>query len=144
MSNPDSETAKLISGHVSSSTTGRSGSATPRSPSELTRVSTPKSTHIGLAGEKGFEEILREKLASSTLTLNKSVLLTSGKVPKEGSAVAPNRKEHSEQGKVKRYVYIEYARAASVWGFFLFFLSILGNQASSIAGSYSLRAWGKI
>lgn len=31
-------------------------------------------------------------------------------------------KEHSEQGRVKRSVYVEYVKAASRGGFFLFLL----------------------
>jgi hypothetical protein len=144
MSNPNSETAKLISGHGGTSTPGRSGSVTPRSPSEVTRVSTPKSSQGSIGDEKGFEDVLREKLASRTLTLNKSILLTKGEMPKQGTVTSASRKEHSEQGRVKRSVYIEYTRAASVWGFVLFFFSVLGYQASSIAGTYSLRAWGNV
>jgi ATP-binding cassette subfamily C (CFTR/MRP) protein 1 len=142
VSDPESETARLVLGHGGgASTPGRSGSATPRSPSEVTRVSTPKSSHPSI-DEKGFEELLREKLSRSNLSLDKSLLIASGEMPKQGTITTASRKEHSEQGRVKRTVYLEYARAASIWGFVLFFFLIVGNQVTAIAGTYSLRAWG--
>lgn len=142
MSTPDSEFAKLIAGH-GTSTPGRSGSVTPRSPSEATRLSTPKTSGSDVIDEKGFDDILREKLSNRSLNLSKSMILANGELPKKGTVTDASRKEHSEQGRVKREVYLEYARAASYWGFATFFLTVIIHQVSYISGTYSLRAWGR-
>lgn len=51
-------------------------------------------------------------------------------------------KEYSEQGRVKKDVYIQYIQAASTTGFALFLLATVTQQASSILGNIVLRAWG--
>ncbi|KAL6300043.1 metal resistance protein YCF1 [Sparassis latifolia] len=52
-------------------------------------------------------------------------------------------KEHSEQGRVKRDVYLQYIEAASKAGFIFFVLSTMLQQITSVAGNNTLRAWGE-
>ena len=52
-------------------------------------------------------------------------------------------KEHSEQGRVKKDVYLQYIEAASKIGFALFVLAIVFSQVISVAANNTLRAWGE-
>lgn len=52
-------------------------------------------------------------------------------------------KEHSEQGKVKKDVYVKYIQAASTSGFILFLLATITQQGTSILGNIVLKSWGE-
>lgn len=52
-------------------------------------------------------------------------------------------KEHSEQGRVKRNVYVQYIKAASRAGFFGFLLAVIAQQAVNILANLTLRDWGE-
>ncbi|KAF7360533.1 hypothetical protein MVEN_00784300 [Mycena venus] len=52
-------------------------------------------------------------------------------------------KEYSEQGSVKRRVYVQYIKAASKAGFIVFLLAVAGQQAMTLFGNLTLRAWGE-
>jgi ATP-binding cassette subfamily C (CFTR/MRP) protein 1 len=52
-------------------------------------------------------------------------------------------KEHQEQGSVKMEVYKQYIYAASKTGFILYLLTIIGQQATSVLGTLTLRYWGE-
>ena len=52
-------------------------------------------------------------------------------------------KEHSEQGRVKRDVYVRYVEAASGIGFALFVGATVLSQIVSVAANNTLRAWGE-
>ena len=52
-------------------------------------------------------------------------------------------KEHSEQGQVKRDVYNQYIRAASIFGFLVFIVVSVGQLIATIGGNLVLRAWGE-
>lgn len=51
--------------------------------------------------------------------------------------------EHQERGRVKVGVYKEYIKAASVTGFGLFLLAVIGQQAASVMSTIALRYWGE-
>ena len=52
-------------------------------------------------------------------------------------------KEHTEQGRVKKDVYIQYVEAASKIGFAIFVVSVMIAQLVSLAANNTLRAWGE-
>lgn len=52
-------------------------------------------------------------------------------------------KEHSEQGRVKKDVYIQYIEAASKTGFTLVILATFASQLVSVAANSVLRLWGE-
>lgn len=52
-------------------------------------------------------------------------------------------KEHIEQGRVKRDVYLQYIEAASTAGFVFFVLFTVLQQITAVAGNNTLRAWGE-
>lgn len=51
--------------------------------------------------------------------------------------------EHSEQGQVKRDVYVQYVDAASKLGFTAFLIAILLQQGLSVLANITLRDWGE-
>lgn len=51
--------------------------------------------------------------------------------------------EHSEQGQVKRDVYLQYLEAASKLGFTAFLIATLLQQAVSVLANITLRDWGE-
>ena len=51
-------------------------------------------------------------------------------------------KEHSEQGRVKREVYVKYIEAASRAGFIAFIVATVLQQVAALLGNNALRAWG--
>lgn len=52
-------------------------------------------------------------------------------------------KEHSEQGRVKKKVYLQYLHAASKSGFVCLILAVIMQQAMSVLSTYMLRLWGE-
>jgi ATP-binding cassette subfamily C (CFTR/MRP) protein 1 len=56
---------------------------------------------------------------------------------------APLSKEHQEQGRVKIEVYMQYVQAASKFGFTLFLLMTVAQQALSVLATLVLRYWGE-
>ena len=52
-------------------------------------------------------------------------------------------KEHSEQGRVKKEVYLQYLRAASRTGFFFFVLAMVSAQVMSVVSTFMLRLWSE-
>ena len=52
-------------------------------------------------------------------------------------------KEHSEQGRVKKEVYLQYLHAASKTGFCFFMLVTVLGQLVSVMATFMLRLWGE-
>ena len=52
-------------------------------------------------------------------------------------------KEHSEEGRVKKDVYLQYLHAASKTGFSFFVLTLVMGQVTSVMSTYMLRLWGE-
>lgn len=53
-------------------------------------------------------------------------------------------KEHSEQGKVKWNVYIQYAKACNLWGVLLYMIGLVIAQTASVGGTLWLKRWAEI
>ena len=51
-------------------------------------------------------------------------------------------KEHTEQGRVKRAVYVKYIEAASRAGFIAFVVATVLQQVAALMGNNALRTWG--
>ncbi|KAI0091755.1 metal resistance protein YCF1 [Irpex rosettiformis] len=132
--NTESELYKLIKGHGSLSS---SGIATPF----LTDISTPSSNTVVDAGElqqnlEGVNEKLQRKQS-----FTKARLTTEPPTRTESSGVVT--KEHSEQGRVKTDVYLQYVEAASKVGFVLFIVATCVSQIVSVMANNTLRGWGE-
>ncbi|THH19236.1 hypothetical protein EW146_g1884 [Bondarzewia mesenterica] len=139
MADNESELSKLIRGHGNS---GSSGTVTPyargesSSYGEMTTPGTP-TDETTLTPEK--IETLAEKLTRKT-SFRKAVL---AQIPPAVSSSEGPRKEQSAQGRVKAKVYSQYLEAASRWGFGLFLIATLLQQALSILANVSLKSWGE-
>lgn len=77
--------------------------------------------------------IRRRSFAKATL---------SDTLPTQTSPDGPS-KEHSEQGRVKNDVYVQYIQAASKIGFVAFILATGLVQIAGLLANYTLRAWGE-
>ncbi|ANB15991.1 ATP-binding cassette glutathione S-conjugate transporter YCF1 [Sugiyamaella lignohabitans] len=53
-------------------------------------------------------------------------------------------KEHSEQGKVKWDVYIEYAKASNIFGVLTFLVMLLVSTGLSVGGNVWLKHWSEV
>jgi len=51
--------------------------------------------------------------------------------------------EHSEQGRVKKQVYLQYLHAASKLGFVSLVLTVVTQQAVNVLSTYMLRLWAE-
>lgn len=90
-----------------------------------------------LAGELecASEKIVRRE------SFTKAVLASAPKLRK--TSTDGISKEHSEQGKVKKEVYMQYLHAASKEGFLFFVLATILQQVASVASTVMLRLWGE-
>ena len=52
-------------------------------------------------------------------------------------------KEHSEQGRVKKEVYMQYIQSASTTGFVIFLVATIAQQATQVLGNIVLKSWGE-
>ncbi|KIP05505.1 hypothetical protein PHLGIDRAFT_128871 [Phlebiopsis gigantea 11061_1 CR5-6] len=135
--NSESELYKLIKGHGS---LGSSGVATPflqgdsSTPSSGTAVDTQELA-VNL-------EDVNEKLQRKG-SFTKAVLVAPPPARAGTAAQDGPSKEHSEQGRVKRDVYLQYVEAASKIGFALFVGATVLSQIVSVAANNTLRAWGE-
>jgi hypothetical protein len=144
MADPESEIYRLISGHGGASTPGRaSGSATPKTNPASTAVSrsTPEVEEKQDFTEKDIGEAFQEKI-NRRRSFGKAMLAPEQVIPTKGEITATVRKEHSEQGRVKKDVYLSYMKAASVWGFSLNIVCVVLQQGASVLANLCLRAWG--
>ncbi|KAJ3484887.1 hypothetical protein NLI96_g5332 [Meripilus lineatus] len=137
VSNDQTELYKLIKGHgtlnsssgVSTPFTGGGDSSTPAS-------DTARSSSQSLTSEK--LDTVTEKLQRKR-SFGKATLAS---LPSSRSS-SGQTKEHSEQGRVKKDVYIQYVEAASKIGFAIFLLATMIAQIVSVAANNTLRAWGE-
>ncbi|KAI3619753.1 metal resistance protein ycf1 [Moniliophthora roreri] len=134
VTNTEGEFAKLIRGHGSTSSSGTStpflkgtsGSATPvnNQPFDIQSV----------------ETALSEKLRHRT---SFSKALVAAPPPTRQTTPTGLTQEHKEQGTVKWRVYLEYIKAASKTGSFMFLIMTIASQAASLMGNLVLRSWGE-
>nr|UYV50462.1 YCF1 [Agaricus brasiliensis] len=135
VANEESEISKLIRGHGTSGTS--SGSSTPaRTSGTLTPKVNEELQEVDDKSSVIISEKLRQQVTFSRPRLIQPTLaqLTIGK----GLST-----EHQERGRVKGGVYKEYIKAASVTGFGLFLLAVVGQQATSVMSTFALRYWGE-
>lgn len=98
------------------------------------------------AVESSAELPVDQKLESVTEKLQrkrsfgKAILVST--LPTQTVSDGPT-KEHIEQGRVKKDVYIQYIQAASRAGFIFFVVLTVLIQLASLAANYTLRAWGE-
>ncbi|KAJ7077902.1 P-loop containing nucleoside triphosphate hydrolase protein [Mycena belliarum] len=134
MENMEGDLSKLVRGHGASS----SGTSTPFVASGS---ATPSEETLNM-GDKTFEnaEALSEKLRKRK-SYPKAMLAP----PKPVRAPNPEglSKEHKEAGSVKWRVYATYIEAASKLGFVVYIFAALAQQAMSLLGNLTLRAWGE-
>lgn len=149
VSNPNSETAKLVYGiffgprlsltndFSRGHQIGSSGTNTPY----LDGTSTPESDQFELEIPilKDDTSLLAEKLRHRN-SFQKARLGSSVDLHLQS---APLSKEHQEQGQVKLEVYMQYIQAASKFGFALFLLITIAQQVLSIFATLVLRYWGE-
>ena len=63
----------------------------------------------------------------------------------EGEGVKSKQsKEHSEQGKVKWNVYLEYAKTSNLVAVIVYLVMLLGAQTAQIGGSLWLKQWSEV
>jgi hypothetical protein len=84
-------------------------------------------------------EILSEKLTRRK-SFGMATLATTPPVRASSSGLS---QEHSEQGQVKKIVYMQYLAAASRVGFSAFLIAILLQQAMSVLANITLRNLGE-
>ncbi|KAG9309821.1 P-loop containing nucleoside triphosphate hydrolase protein [Chiua virens] len=142
ISDPDSAIRKLIQNHATNgSASGTTSGAVTPTPTSGSGINTPTSgdnkTQTALINEI---DSVAEKVVRRT-SFSKAVI---GPLPSVRQVVDSGiSKEHSEQGRVKKKVYLQYLQAVSKVGFYLFILSAILGQASSILSTFMLRLWGE-
>jgi len=120
-------------GHQSSS--GSSGTNTPFTSGTITPDSEPEEAILKL---EDHASLLAEKLKHRN-SFQKARRMTA----QFQSQSVGLSKEHQEQGQVKTSVYKQYVQAASKFGFAVFLLAIITQQATSVSATITLRYWGE-
>ncbi|KAL1677546.1 P-loop containing nucleoside triphosphate hydrolase protein [Schizophyllum commune] len=137
ISNEESEISRLVRGHGVGHASGTS------TPYVTTRASsaTPTGDDSTLVEDDKRASILSEKLhREAPRSFAKATVI----VPSARAASKTGlTKEHSEKGRVKLRVYQEYIKAASRWGFWLFILATILQQAASVLSTLVLRSWSE-
>ncbi|TFK51703.1 multidrug resistance-associated ABC transporter [Heliocybe sulcata] len=136
--NEETEIGKLIRGHTSA--LSASGTSTP-----FTRSSTPKNDDDETLVEASRSLTPPGKANRNSENVNgadygKATLVTR---PEDVRSSEGPSKEHSEQGRVKKDVYLQYISAASKTGFIFFVVASVGQQTLNVAANLTLRAWGE-
>ncbi|KAI0819664.1 metal resistance protein YCF1 [Trametes gibbosa] len=141
VSNTQSELHKLVKGHGNLTASLTSGMSTPF----ITGLSATPSSE-GETAIESSQDLTEEKLESvdKTLIRRKSFgkAVIDDILPSRPTSDGPT-KEHSEQGRVKREVYLRYLEAASRAGFGAFLVATILSQIASLLGNNTLRAWGE-
>ncbi|KAH9852113.1 metal resistance protein YCF1 [Lenzites betulinus] len=142
ISNPQCELHKLVKGHGNMTASLTSGISTPF----ITGFSSTPSSGTGTAVESKNQDLTEEKLESVDKTLIRrksfSKAVIDDTLPTRTASDGPT-KEHSEQGRVKREVYLRYLEAASRMGFGAFLVAMILSQIAALLGNSTLRAWGE-
>lgn len=137
ISETDSLTSKEHSssnGHSGVSTPfSKSGTQTPRVDDDTTLASS------SLSDSTEDVEVLSEKL-SRRKSFGTATLAASPPIRTVDGGLS---REHIEQGRVKKTVYLRYLQAASKLGFFAFLLATLLQQGVSVLANITLRNLGE-
>ncbi|EIN06055.1 multidrug resistance-associated ABC transporter [Punctularia strigosozonata HHB-11173 SS5] len=139
MANSESEIAKLVRGHGVNLSSSSSGASTPRrgdgSPPADDTTTLADSTKEGELDDR--DSVIAEK--SRKHSFGRAQLADT--LPVRTTQDGPS-KEHIEQGRVKREVYLEYIKAASKTGFTMFMLAIVLQQVLNLGANITLSFWG--
>ncbi|KAN0098013.1 P-loop containing nucleoside triphosphate hydrolase protein [Tylopilus felleus] len=140
ISNPDSVVYKLIQNHTAngSSSGATSGAQTPARASG-SGGTTPTATDVQATLIEEMDSAA-EKVVRRT-SFSKPVIAPLP--PIREAAHTGLSKEHSEQGRVKKEVYLQYLRAASKVGFCVFLLVTVLGQVVSVMSTFMLRLWAE-
>ncbi|KAG8965978.1 hypothetical protein FRC03_012713 [Tulasnella sp. 419] len=139
LTQPESELCKLLTGHSSLGNDSReaSGTATPTvfdpSPEE------DNSSTMGKMLE--FEKNRRKSHRQPSLVPIEQLKTSTEQEIHRKSVVT--EKEKSEQGKVKRDVYIEYIKAGSILGGISYGFAVILQQVFTIFSNLALKDWGE-
>ncbi|KAH9935900.1 metal resistance protein YCF1 [Epithele typhae] len=146
MSDKGTEIHKLIKGHGGPSTSlSASGVSTPFT---TDRAESPGSSNGDSSNNTAVgdgQEDVEEKLdtVSKALVRRKSYGRSTLQTVEDSTSSSDGaNKEHTEQGRVKREVYVKYIEAASRAGFMLFIVSAILQQIFGLLGNNALRQWG--
>ncbi|TFY68212.1 hypothetical protein EVJ58_g1149 [Rhodofomes roseus] len=137
VNNSESQLYKLIKGHGTLTTSGMS---TPF----LGDAATPSSE--GETAVESLRDLTEEKLQTVDCKLERrksygrAALVDNLPTRTVSDGMT---KEHSEQGRVKTDVYLQYIKAASKTGFTFFVVCMVLQQVTSVLGNNTLRAWGE-
>ncbi|KAH9924719.1 metal resistance protein YCF1 [Fomitopsis serialis] len=137
VNNSDTQLYSLINGHGSLTTSGMStpflgDTATPSSEGD-TAVDFSRSLTEEKLETVDTKLERRKSFCKATLIDNLPTRTVSDGITKE----------HSEQGRVKADVYLQYIKAASKTGFTFFVVCMVLQQVTSVLGNNTLRAWGE-
>lgn len=131
-------------GHGNLNASLTSGSSTPFMTGDSTTPASSEGDNK-TAVEQSTNELTEEKLdvVDKTLIRRKSYAkaVIDDSFPTSSVSDGPT-KEHSEQGRVKREVYLRYIEAASKAGFISFVVALLVQQIANFLGNNMLRHWG--
>ncbi|KAH0839445.1 P-loop containing nucleoside triphosphate hydrolase protein [Lanmaoa asiatica] len=142
LSNPDSAIRKLVQNHATngSSSGVASGAQTPAHTSG-SGISTPTMSDSNLQTTLVDEiDSVAEKVVRRA-SFSKAAIAPLPSVREATSSGMS--KEHSEQGRVKKEVYLQYLGAASKAGFYFFILVTVLAQLVSIVSTLMLRLWSE-
>ncbi|KAI6120104.1 P-loop containing nucleoside triphosphate hydrolase protein [Pisolithus croceorrhizus] len=135
MANPDSEVRKLIQTYAANGSS--SGSAT----AHVSGFATPALSEGDGPTVLAETEVVTEKVVVRRQSYSRALIAPLPSV-REASSTGLS-KEHSEQGRVKKDVYLQYMQAASKTGFAFLVLAIMLQQVVSVLATYMLRLWGE-
>ncbi|KIK17829.1 hypothetical protein PISMIDRAFT_110603 [Pisolithus microcarpus 441] len=135
MSNPDSEVRKLIETYAANGSS--SGTTTPHVSGFATPALSEGDDPTGIAET----EAVTEKVIVRRQSYTRALVAPLPSV-REASSTGLS-KEHTEQGRVKKAVYLQYMQAASKTGFAFLVLAIALQQVVSVLSTYMLRLWGE-
>lgn len=135
MANPESEVRKLVQNYAANGSS--SGTTTPHASGFATPALSEGDDPTLLAEA----EVVTEKVVVRRQSYTRALVAPIPSV-REASSTGLS-KEHSEQGRVKKEVYLQYMQAASKTGFFFLVLAITLQQVVSVMSTYMLRLWGE-
>ena len=67
-----------------------------------------------------------------------------GRTTDEDTVKSKRKEEHSEKGKVKWNVYVEYAKASQLPAIFIYIAFLISSQVVSVAGNVWLKHWSEV
>lgn len=112
-----------------------------------TSVSENEEYPVAYTTEEGAELSGKRSRRESTNTLRRASTASYTKpkvLDEEERQKQDQRKEHSEQGKVKWSVYKEYAKASNLWGVLGYMIFLVSSMGMSVAGNVWLKHWSEV